>query len=55
LHWSFSFKKRATGVTRYATLWCPDFPLSQRIGIAIRRSAGAKIALIVWKKLLSDF
>jgi transcription elongation factor GreA len=26
LHWSASPKRR-TGVTRYAALWCPDFPL----------------------------
>jgi hypothetical protein len=26
LHLSFPFA-RTTGVTRYASLWCPDFPL----------------------------
>jgi hypothetical protein len=31
-----------TGVTRYASLWCPDFPLQYKIG-TIRRSAFAKV------------
>src|SRR5690606_32700752 len=26
LHWSFSNESEKTGVTRYAALWCPDFP-----------------------------
>jgi len=50
-----------TDVIRYATLWCPDFPL--RLGAAIRRptsnflrqkthSRKTKVGKLLWKRIL---
>tara|TARA_E500000318_G_scaffold18641_1_gene19445 strand:- start:958 stop:1278 length:321 start_codon:yes stop_codon:yes gene_type:complete len=46
---------RRTGVTRYAALWCPDFPLQVRLPVlaAIRWPAECKGNPIVNKKRLN--